>query len=364
VGPAREHGQVSRGQPGDPPPRGLAWSWEFDLDALLADAMPGPPAGRDCPAEENGCTAAEGDGPAAAGDCAAAEAAGADPDQEAVLDEILAARGAGRSREVTPGELAGRVAEAMAPGPGLAALLATTSAAGTSRRDLPSVAAGFRRIASWAQAAELAAIAQLAARSAAADEKAGLLDDGRPARIGPDATAQVSLALAMTHAGASAWTGLAVTLGWRLAATGAALSAGEIDLIRARLIADATSLLSDEAARAVEARILPSAGQRTTGQLRAALRTAVITADPAGAEQRRREAERRATIGLYADDEGTATLSGQHLPAILAAAAFARVTAMARARKASGSGGGIEAHRAQVMLGLLLGTLPDARWRG
>ena len=326
MGAASEHGRVSGDQPDDSPPRGLAWSWEADLDALLGDA---------------------------------ADAAEADRDQEAVLDEILAARDAGRSRPVAPAELAGRAAAAMAPGPGLAALLAATSAAGITRRDLPSVAAGFRRIASWAQAAELAAIAQLAVRSAAADEKTGLLGDGRPARVGPDATAQVSLALAMTHAGASGWTDLAVTLGWRLAATGAALSAGAIDLIRARLIADATSLLSDEAARAVEARILPAAGQRTTGQLRAALRTAVSTADPAGAEQRRREAERQARIGLCADNAGTATLSGQNLPAILAAAAFARVTAMARARRASGSGGGIDAHRAQVMLGLLLGTLPN-----
>jgi len=88
------------------------------------------------------------------------------------------------------------------------------------------------------------------------------------------------------------------------------------------------------------------------------LRRAVIAADPDRAEHRRGEAERRAKVSLYADDEGTATLTGQNMPAILAAAAHARITALAKARKAADAAGGIGLHRARVMLGLLLGTLP------
>src|SRR6266702_3889721 len=72
---------------------------------------------------------------------------------------------------------------------------------------------------------------------------------------------------------------------------------------RARLIAEATGRLSDEAARAVEERVLPAAGEQTTGMLRAALRRAVIAADPAGAERRRNESERRAKVVLYPDEE-------------------------------------------------------------
>ena len=37
---------------------------------------------------------------------------------------------------------------------------------------------------------------------------------------------------------------------------------------------------------------------------------------------------------------------------------MARITAIARAAKAAGQGGGLDLHRARVMLGLLLGTLP------
>ena len=69
----------------------------------------------------------------------------------------------------------------------------------------------------------------------------------------------------MSQCGASWRTDLAVTLGWRLAATGEALESGVIDLPRARLIAEATGALSDEAARAVEERVLPGAGKRPLG---------------------------------------------------------------------------------------------------
>ena len=105
----------------------------------------------------------------------------------------------------------------------------------------------------------------------------------------------------MSHPAAMAWTSLGVTLRWRLAATLAALSAGTIDLYRARLIAEATGPLDDDTARAVESAVLPKAGGQTSGQLRVALRRAVIAADPEGAEQRRKEAQRHAKVSLYPD---------------------------------------------------------------
>ena len=103
---------------------------------------------------------------------------------------------------------------------------------------------------------------------------------------------------------------------------------------------------------------MPRAGEQTTSQLRASLRRAVITADPEGAERRREAAERRAKVVLYPDAEGTASLTGQNLPGVRAAAAFARITALARALKATGVDGGIDLLRSKVLIGLLLGTLP------
>jgi hypothetical protein len=279
-------------------------------------------------------------------------------DQEAILAEETEATLSGRSREIPIGAAAGRVAESLAPGPELAAWLAVAAPEKLEDGALPGVVASYRRLASWAQAGELTAVAELASRSAVADGRIGVDDEGRPAQVPDEATAQVSLALAMTRFGASWWSDLAVTLTWRLAATGRALGAGDIDLARGRLIAEATGMLDDDTARAVEARVLPGAGTVTTSQLRAALRRAVIAADPAGAERRRQEAERRAKVSLYPDEEGTATLAGQSLPGTRAAAAMSRISALARALKASGAVGGMDLLRSQVFIGLLLGTLP------
>ena len=105
--------------------------------------------------------------------------------------------------------LAGAVAEALPAGPGLAAWLSGQDPAAATGRDLVGMASAFRRVASWAQARELDLIARVAARSAAADPKAGLAADGRPAHVTDDAAAQVSLELALSRVGAEAWAGLA-----------------------------------------------------------------------------------------------------------------------------------------------------------
>ena len=265
---------------------------------------------------------------------------------------------AGRARELPIEFVAGRVAENLPTGPGLAGWLALARAADLEDGALAGVAASFRRLASWAAAGELAAVAQIASRSARSDRRAQVDPSGRPDQVTADASGQVSLALAMSPDGASAWTDLAVTLGWRLRATGAALAAGQIDLSRARMIARVTGPLSEEAARQVEAAVLGRAGWLTLGQLHAALRRAVIKADPDGAERRRRRAERNAAVVLYPEDEGTATLAGYALPGVQAAAAMARITALAKAMQAAGNGGQIDLVRAQVFLGLLLCTLP------
>ena len=309
-------------------PQGLSWSWELDFGALAR-----------CLGDDGSLDGDPGD-------------------EEAAQQAVLAAVAEHGGDRLPTGTLAGMVAEQLSPGPDLAAWLALVPAADLRDRDLAATAGSWRRIASWAQARELAAVAQIASRSAARDKDIGTGSDGRPARVPPSAVAEVSLELTMSQCGASWWTDLAVDLAWRLAATGAELAAGRIDLARARLIAEATRMLTDEAARAVEEKVLPTAGDKTNSALRAALRREVIIADPEGAEERRKQAERQAKVSLYPDEESTATLAGQRLPAIHAAAAMARITAMARAWKASGAGGPIDLLRARVYLGLLLGTMP------
>ena len=220
------------------------------------------------------------------------------------------------------------------------------------------MASSYRRLAAWAQARELAAVAEIAVRRAAANPAIGTDDYGQPCQLPPEAAAEVALELRMTQYGASEWTALGCQLRWQLPRTGAALAAGTIDLARARIIAEGTGLLIDEHAALVEERVLPAAGNQTTGQLRLAVRRAVLAVDPDGAEQRRKETERQAKISLYPGEEGTATLTGSSLPGVQAAAAMARITAIARALKSSGAHGGLNLLRAHVYIGLLLGTLP------
>ena len=280
-----------------------------------------------------------------------------DPDGQDGQDAVAGGR---MSAPLPAGQAGALAVEHMDPGPAQAGWLALAAAEATrlDEYQLAGVAIAARRLASWAQAAELSAVAQITARAAAADSRIGLKSAGRPGRLCRDAVGQVSLALMLTDHSATAWADLAITLAWRLPATGQALAGGVIDLARARVIAEATSVLGEDAARAVEATVLPEAGRQTTAQLRVRLRRAVIAADPDGAERRREEAERQAKVSLYADDDGTATLAGAGLPAVEAAAAMARITAIARTMKAAGQGGGLDLHRARVMLGLLLGTLP------
>ncbi|HLQ53261.1 MAG TPA: DUF222 domain-containing protein [Streptosporangiaceae bacterium] len=348
-------------------PQGLSWSWELDFDALMDSlSEPGPHGvGNSVAALSGAGRSSASAGPASTG-TASARATSPGRQSEDLEDEAAQRAVPGDlddgaepgGQRIPAWALAGRVAERLAPGPDLAAWLAMAPAASLPGGDLAAVAGSWRRVAAWAQARELAAVAQIASRAAARDEKIGTGPDGRPARIPVSAAAEVALELTMSQYGAAGWADLAVALTWRLAGTGAALEAGVIDLYRARLIAEATSMLSDAAARAVEERVLPAAGGQTPGMLRAALRRAVIAADPQGAEERRKEAERQAKVSLYPDQENTATLAGQRLPAIHAAAAMARIKAMARAMKASGAGGVMDLLCAQIYLGLLLGTLP------
>jgi Domain of unknown function (DUF222) len=238
----------------------------------------------------------------------------------------------------------------------------------------------WRKVTSWAQAQELAAVAELARRrrvagtvdaggqdcdrAADAGDRDPVADIGRGDRdlvaeleagFAPN---EVALALTLTQGGAEYWMDLAVSLTRRLSATLAALGEGTIDLNRAKLIDQYTSSLDAKLARTVERRVLVRAEHQTTGQLRVSLQRAVLAADPAAAERRRQEAQRRAWVALFGDHDGTASLSGRFLPAAQAAAAWARICAMAKAMKAAGAGGGMDLLRAQVFVGLLLGTLP------
>ncbi len=339
-------------------PAGLAVTWTGDLaiERVLAAAHRHElhRAGLELPAwgEPGSDWASEGQ-PAAG------------PEGDPLGEDAARAALDGTGRVLPLGALAGHAL--MAPGPDLAGWLSCAQASELDDAALTTSITAWRKVTSWAQAHELAAVAELARRRgvAGAGGSAGQDADGRAQERDPVAELEagfapneVALALTLTQGGAEYWMELAVSLSGRLPATLAALGEGKIDLNRAKLIDQHTSSLDPDLARAVERRVLVRAGRQTTGQLRASLQRAVLAVDPQAAERRREEAEKNAWVALFGDQDGTASLSGRFLPAAQAAAAWARICAMAKAMEAAGADGGVDLLRAQVFVGLLLGTLP------
>ncbi len=215
----------------------------------------------------------------------------------------------------------------------------------------------FRRLTSWAQARELAMIAALARRRPA-DGSPPAAPGQFPARLSEFIGAEVAAALTLTGKAADGQLGLALALAGR-PATAAALEAGEIDLPRAEVFISLLGPLDPAHAGAVEADVLPRAGGLTTGQLRAALARAILAIDPDAARRRREQAEQDARVEHWAEPEGTATLTGRHLPPAQVLAASKRLTQIAAGWKKLGATGGMDLLRAHAYLALLNGIDVD-----
>src|SRR5262245_49087488 len=364
----------------------VSWTGGLALDQVLSAAARygRHRAGEDLPAGGESDRAGEGAG-ARMGEPAAG------PQADELGEEAMMAAIEDRGRVLPVAALGGHAI--MAPGPDLAGWLACDRAAERDDAALVTSITAWRKVTSWAQAQELQAVAELARRrrcagtvDAGGDDRdpvgeaglpggdqvagGGLPGSGQAAGActqGSDAVAEleaefapneVALALTLTQGSAEYWMDLAVSLTRRLPAALAALGDGTIDLSRAKLIDHYTSSLDVELAKAVERQVLVRAGHQTTGQLRASLQRAVLAADPAAAERRRQEAEKGAWVALFGDHAGTASLSGRFLPGAQAAAAWARISAMAKAMESAGAAGGMDLLRAQVFVGLLIGTLP------
>ena len=245
----------------------------------------------------------------------------------------------------------GRVADAMAPGPGLAILADAAWRDGLGRLDddqLTGVLQAAARLGSWSATLKLAATSQLAARREADGHRS---KDWRPFDHVDD---EVAVALTLTRRSAGRLLDLALALD-RLPLTRDALRAGLIDERRAEVIAEELSGLDDEHAAAVEQQLIGKAPGLTTGQLRALARRLVVSADPTAARRRKEAALRDARVEAFTEHAGTAGLSGRDLCATDVLAADRHLTALAQAMKAAGTGGTMDTLRAHAYLYLLTG---------
>ena len=278
-----------------------------------------------------------------------------DPAVEAWLEET--ADDPPGAAVLTPGApfTLGGAADVMAPGPVLASLAGRVHGDGLARLDddaLTGVLQATSRLASWAAALRLAAVSRLAARREAGARASG---DWRPFEHAGD---EIAVTLTLTGRSAGRLLSLAMALD-RLPLTRAALETGAIDERRAEIIADELAGLDDEHAAAVEAALLGKAPGMTSGQLRPALRRAVLATDPQAAKQRKEKALKDARVEVFTETAGTAALSGRDLPPAEVLAADKNLTALAQGLRKAGAEGTLDELRARAYLHLLTGQAPE-----
>jgi hypothetical protein len=180
-----------------------------------------------------------------------------------------------------------------------------------------------------------------------------------PGSVTDWAADEVATALHQSTGTAAFRTHQATSLMSRLPGTLAAWEAGLLDQRRVTTITQGTVNLTAEHAALVEARVLPAAPSQTAAQLQAALKKAIISVDPDGAEERHEHARKGRRVAVNPEDDGMASLWAL-LPAPDATAAFEWLTRLARGCGADDSRT-MDERRADLLADLLSGRLrnPD-----
>jgi len=228
------------------------------------------------------------------------------------------------------------------PGPELAAVLAELSGLewrcqDATDEELIGLLGRWDAIGSWAEAGKLGVVRELLRRRA----RPSLL--GTPSMHGdlPDrwedgVEHEVSAALAISLRSADNLTCFAWDLQARLPGIGAALAAGILTPLKARIISDELKVLDDEQATQAEKLILDRLDGQTPAQLGRLAAQTVVTVDPDGAARRREYAEREeARVRFWRDNGGACALAAFGLPTDAALAANDAINDRAAAYKAA-----------------------------
>jgi len=182
----------------------------------------------------------------------------------------------------------------------------TRCAAGLSDAQLIDAMVGFERLAAWAEDRQARILAEFARRRPGDDNT--LVATDKPCTMSKFAPDEVGLALKLARMTAKARIGRSVQLEQVLPETLALWQQGRLDERRVAAICDATHYLSVETARAVQQRVLDRASDQTVGQLKAALKRAVIAVDPEGAAERYKAAHRERRVSIGEEQDGMASL--------------------------------------------------------
>jgi hypothetical protein len=183
----------------------------------------------------------------------------------------------------------------------------------------------------------------------------------RRQRIFPD---ELALVLNCSRAEATSLAEVAVTLVERLPRTWAALADGDIDWPRARALGRELGWPARDSepgvVAAVEAAVLPRAGELSITKLRALARRELMRRDASAAERRRKDAERTADVALDAAADGMTELRA-FMPAPLAGAVRQTLDDRARMARADGDPRSVGQLRVGVLADCVLRPWDDSR---
>ncbi len=207
----------------------------------------------------------------------------------------------------------------------------------------------WERVIAWAQARQIRELTSFMDSATARNKTLGACDS----QAHDSAVAEVGLMLTASARTAAGRVGDAWSLCTRLPATLAALEQGRITLTKARIIDTETLNLSDDHTAAVEQQVLIKARQQTPGQLRAATRRAVLSTDPAAAQERAEQARRERGVRMWPEPDGMATLSA-YLPAADAVGVFAVLDEYARRAGVADDERSMDARRGDALVDLVL----------
>jgi hypothetical protein len=239
----------------------------------------------------------------------------------------------------------------MAPGPVLAAFMASVDVERLSGYDVVSVLVAHQRLASHFQAAmyrDMMALVSVFAQDF----------DQRFEEACADAEAEVRVALHLTRRAAEGELSFALELHRRIPAVLEALSCGVIDVRRAKVIDRHTIDLPASVAQAIVAEVIDEAPHLTTGELAALLRRLRVEADPEEATSRMERAVDDRRVVLEATASGTANLHAYDLPPERAVAIMERINHTARLLPTDNRTS--DQRRADVVMDILEGTTGTA----
>src|SRR6185437_10466630 len=227
---------------------------------------------------------------------------------------------------------------------------------GATDDELTGLLGRWAAVESWAAAGKLGVAAELARRRARpghAGRRPADLPDAWEEGTGHEAAA----ALDISVPAADNLIGLAVTLQARLPGIYAALAGGSIGYLKAKIIADETSVLDDALAAQAEALILADLAGKTPGQVGKLAAAAVAAVDPPGAVKRRERAEEEdARVRFWRERAGTSALAAYGLPTDAALSTNANIAARADEYKRAKLDGTMDQLRVLAYLDILNGV--------